>query len=159
MDNWWGRSGGGAPSFNTRRHNVSRTFENPRQTWVNWLDLSFLDFWSISCRQQIISVNWLLLIKNQLLKFKFNQLIVLLLEANICLIIEIIIKWPMIKLNRSFSNSKLIPLSRSFFSVCFAFSFYNFTKKNISNRIHHPIERQKEDILWQIFPFSSTHGT
>lgn len=34
MDAWWGRGGGGAPAFNNRRHNVSTTFEKPRQTWV-----------------------------------------------------------------------------------------------------------------------------
>ncbi|CAF0781133.1 unnamed protein product [Rotaria sp. Silwood1] len=34
MNNWWGKSGGGAPSFTHRRHNVNNTFENPRQKWT-----------------------------------------------------------------------------------------------------------------------------
>ncbi|CAF1396260.1 unnamed protein product [Rotaria magnacalcarata] len=34
MNNWWGRSGGGAPSITNRRHNVHQSFEHPRQKWT-----------------------------------------------------------------------------------------------------------------------------
>lgn len=34
QNGWWGRGGGGAPTYSTRRHDVANTFENPRQKWV-----------------------------------------------------------------------------------------------------------------------------
>jgi hypothetical protein len=40
MNNWWGRSGGGAPSFTNRRHNVHNAFEKSRQRWVSFFSLS-----------------------------------------------------------------------------------------------------------------------
>lgn len=34
MNSWWGKSGGGAPSFTSRRQNVNDTLEHPRIRWV-----------------------------------------------------------------------------------------------------------------------------
>ncbi|CAF0966951.1 unnamed protein product [Rotaria sordida] len=34
MNNWWGKSGGGAPTHTKRRHNVHNSFEHPRQKWT-----------------------------------------------------------------------------------------------------------------------------
>lgn len=34
QNSWWGRGGGGAPTYSTRRHDVANTFENPRQKWT-----------------------------------------------------------------------------------------------------------------------------
>ncbi|CAF3661866.1 unnamed protein product [Rotaria sp. Silwood1] len=34
QNSWWGRSGGGAPTFTNRRHNVQNTLEHPRQKWT-----------------------------------------------------------------------------------------------------------------------------
>ncbi|CAF2489953.1 unnamed protein product [Rotaria sp. Silwood2] len=34
MNNWWGKSGGGAPTFTNRRHNVHNAFEHSRQKWT-----------------------------------------------------------------------------------------------------------------------------
>lgn len=34
QNGWWGRSGGGAPTHNSRRHNVLSTFEGSRQRWT-----------------------------------------------------------------------------------------------------------------------------
>jgi len=34
QNDWWGRGGGGAPTFTNRRHNVQRAFENSRAKWT-----------------------------------------------------------------------------------------------------------------------------
>jgi len=34
QNTWWGRGGGGAPTYSNRRHNVNNTFEHPRQKWT-----------------------------------------------------------------------------------------------------------------------------
>ncbi|CAF1193894.1 unnamed protein product [Rotaria sordida] len=34
QNSWWGRSGGGAPTFTNRRHNVQNTLEHSRQKWT-----------------------------------------------------------------------------------------------------------------------------
>ncbi|CAF1246606.1 unnamed protein product, partial [Didymodactylos carnosus] len=34
MNNWWGRGGGGAPSYTNRRHNVNQSFEKPKNNWT-----------------------------------------------------------------------------------------------------------------------------
>jgi len=41
MNNWWGRGGGGAPSFTNRRHNVASELDRTRAKWV--YDRTFLN--------------------------------------------------------------------------------------------------------------------
>jgi len=58
QNSWWGRSGGGAPTFTSRRHNVQNVLEKPRQKWVGLLLLLFCFFeYYFYLRQQIILVN------------------------------------------------------------------------------------------------------
>jgi hypothetical protein len=42
MNNWWGRSGGGAPAYTNRRHNVHNVFEKSRPKWVKLFVFFFL---------------------------------------------------------------------------------------------------------------------
>lgn len=44
QNGWWGKGGGGAPTYTNRRHNVQNTFENPRQKWVKSFFSSSSDF-------------------------------------------------------------------------------------------------------------------